>query len=89
MPIRDVTEMLKWRLHVASERIHDLLEAFFRAFPIWNEAFSGELEKESIIIKKKSVSRDRHRLSSPDKPRGANRWSSGRTFLSHLLDGFL
>ena len=50
--------------------------------------FSGEQEKESITLHlcedgmEKFVPRD-HRLSPLGEPRGANRWSSGRFFLSH------
>ena len=49
MSIRDIMIMLKWRHHVASQRIQDFLETFFMFFPILNVELSGEQEKESII----------------------------------------
>ena len=46
---RDVIAMIKWRHHVASQRIQDFLEAFFHVFQYKMSVFSGEQEKESII----------------------------------------
>ena len=49
MLIFDVIVMIRLHLHVASQCIQDFLEVFFHVFPIQNEVFSGEQEKESII----------------------------------------
>ena len=40
--------MLKWRHHVAAQRIQDFLEVFSTFFQ-YNEVLSGEQEKVSIM----------------------------------------
>ena len=84
--IHDGIVMLKWRHHTASQRIQDFLEVFFMFFQ--------DRMRYLVVNKKrihyscedgigKSFPRD-HRLSSLIKPLDANRWSSGRIFLSTL-----
>ena len=46
--IRDFIVMLKLRHHVTSQHIQDFWKSI-SCFPIQNEVFSGEQEKESII----------------------------------------
>ena len=84
---RRSVKMLKWRHHVASQRIQGFLEVFFQVFFFqykggikrWARKKTHNSFEDGI---EKSVPRD-HRLSSLGKPRDANRWSSGWIFLSH------
>ena len=81
----DIIVMLKWRNHVASQRVEDFLEVYPR-FSNKNEVLRGEQEKNPLFVwgcDRKPVCRD-HQWSSLHKPRDANPWASGQIFLPPL-----
>ena len=70
---------------MTSQRIQGFLEGLFKFFQYkWGIKWWARkrIHYSCEVGIEKSVPRD-HRLSSLGKPRDANRWSSGRIFLSH------